>query len=134
MWRTWFDRDLVVAGKVIVKEGEKLVSKYWRSTRPLVHLPSLCIHLDRKDEFNPNKETNIKPIWSMAIVDQLFGEGVTPIADDVYNLDEKHASTLTNLIAKDLGIERGAIVNFELSRRVSLTPCLQPLPACTRSL
>jgi aspartyl aminopeptidase len=115
LWRTWFDRDLVVAGKVIVKEGEKLVSKYWRSTRPLVHLPSLCIHLDRKDEFNPNKETNIKPIWSMAIVDQLFGEGVTPIADDVYNLDEKHASTLTNLIAKDLGIERGAIVNFELS-------------------
>ena len=104
-----------MAGKVIVKEGEKLVSKYWRSTRPLVHLPSLCIHLDRKDEFNPNKESHLKPIWSMAVVDQLFGEGVEAISDDVYGLDEKHCSTLTNLIAKDLGIERSAIVNFELS-------------------
>ena len=104
LWRTWFDRDLILAGKIIVQEGPKLVSKYWRSTRPLVNVPSLCIHLDRKDEFCPNKETHVKPILSMAAVDQIFGEGIEPIENDVYNMDRNHINTLTSLIASDLGI------------------------------
>lgn len=115
LWRTWLDRDLILAGKIIVKENEKLVAKYWKSDRALISIPSLCIHLDRMDEFNPNKETHLKPIMSMAIVDQLFGEGVQPLANDVYNLDKNHWNTLTSLISTDLGIERDAIVDFELS-------------------
>ena len=47
LWRTWFDRDLSLAGKVIVKDGNKLVAKYWNAGRPLMKVPSLAIHLDR---------------------------------------------------------------------------------------
>jgi aspartyl aminopeptidase len=48
LWRTWFDRDLTLAGKVIVMEKGKLVSKLWYAKKPLIVLPSLCIHLDRE--------------------------------------------------------------------------------------
>ena len=116
LWRTWFDRDLILAGKVIVKEDRRLVSKYWRSERPLANLPSLCIHLDTEREaFSPNKERHLKPVMSTQIIDSLFGEDVPPVSNDLYNLDKNHFATLTNLISEDLAIERDSIVNFELS-------------------
>ena len=77
LWRTWFDRDLSLAGKVIVKEGDKLVSKYWNAGRPLMKVPSLAIHLDRSDEFKPNKETHLKPILTTNIVNNLFGSDIS---------------------------------------------------------
>jgi len=84
LWRTWFDRDLSLAGKVIVKEGQKLHSHYWNGVRPLMKVPSLAIHLDRSDEFNPNKETHLKPMLATAVVNNLFGEGVTKVSDDTF--------------------------------------------------
>lgn len=52
LWRTWFDRDLTIAGKVIVKsaEGNKLESKYWHAKRALLKLPNLAIHLCREEQ------------------------------------------------------------------------------------
>ena len=35
--------------------------------------------------------------------------------NDSYNIDKNHWNTLTDLIAKDLKINRESIVNFELS-------------------
>ena len=76
LWRTWFDRDLSLAGKVIVQQDGKLVSKYWDAGRPLMKVPSLAIHLDREPEFKPNKETHLKPILATNIVHNLFGDSV----------------------------------------------------------
>jgi aspartyl aminopeptidase len=115
LWRTWFDRDLSLAGKVIVMQNGVLVSKNWRANKPLLVLPSLCIHLDREETFKPNKETHLKPMIGMSIVDQLFGEGVEPLENDNYNIDKNHWNTLTDLMANDLNISREDIVNFELS-------------------
>jgi len=78
-------------------------------------VPSLAIHLDRSEEFKPNKETHVKPVISMELVNSLFGEGVSKIEDDKFNLDHRHLSTLTDLIAKDLGCKREQIVDFELN-------------------
>lgn len=69
LWRTWFDRDLTLAGKIIVMEKGKLVSKLWNAKKPIVCLPSLCIHLDRSEEFKPNVETHCKPMIATSIVD-----------------------------------------------------------------
>ena len=78
VWRTWFDRDLSLAGKVVAKDGSKLVSKYWDASRPLLKIPSLAIHLDTEREaFAPNKETHLKPILASTIVNDLFGDGVS---------------------------------------------------------
>ena len=71
LWRTWFDRDLGLAGKVIVKDGQtgKLKSMLWDSGSPLMNVASLCIHLDRSTNFDPNRESHIKPILATNLVD-----------------------------------------------------------------
>lgn len=117
LWRTWFDRDLTVAGKVVVmsEDGLKLESRLWKCGHALMKVPNLAIHLDRADEFNPNKETHIKPILAMNIVDQIFGENVTKIEDDKFQLDEKHLNTLTSMMANDLKVDRQRIIDFELN-------------------
>lgn len=89
LWRTWFDRDLGLAGKVIYINSEgKLTSKLWDSKSAVMNVPSLCIHLAREPEFNPSKETHLKPILASACIDQLMGEGVTSFEGkpDVYNV------------------------------------------------
>ena len=116
LWRTWFDRDLTLAGKVIVKEADsdRLTSRYWWAEKPLVKLPNLCIHLQR-DETAINKEIELKPLLAMAVVENLFKGGIESLADDKFRVDEKHFASLTNLMAKDLNVRREDIVDFELN-------------------
>ena len=51
----------------------------------------------------------------MNIVDQIFGENVTKIEDDKFQLDEKHLNTLTSMMANDLKVDRQRIIDFELN-------------------
>ena len=70
LWRTWFDRDLGLAGKIIVQGSDKkLSSMLWDSKSAVMNVPSLCIHLDREDTFKPNKETHLKPILASYAID-----------------------------------------------------------------
>ncbi|KAK9283992.1 hypothetical protein L1049_012250 [Liquidambar formosana] len=69
LWHTWFDRDLSVAGRVIVRGSDgSFLHKLVRVKRPLLRVPTLAIHLDRtvnKDGFKPNLETHLVPLLSM---------------------------------------------------------------------
>ena len=51
LWHTWFDRDLSVAGRVILKEekdGDVSFShRLVRIEEPIMRIPTLAIHLDR---------------------------------------------------------------------------------------
>ena len=71
-----------------------------------------------------NKEAHLRPILATSVVDGLFGEGVEKIADDKFQLEKRHFNTLTDLIAKDLKINRDQIIDFELNLCDAQPACL----------
>ena len=77
LWHTWFDRDLILAGKLVVKSGDTYKTKLWRSQNALFKIPNLAIHLttDRKS-FEPNTETHLRPIFSSEIYRKLLNPDV----------------------------------------------------------
>ena len=68
LWHTWFDRDLSVAGKIVVNEGttnNPSLKEYLVDVKKsILRIPSLAIHLDRSvhEGFKFNNETNLTPI------------------------------------------------------------------------
>lgn len=77
MWHTWFDRDLTLAGRIIIKDDSGFKVKLWSHKNALVQIPTLAIHLrsqEEKEKFGFNKETHLKPIIASSVVDSLFNE------------------------------------------------------------
>lgn len=62
---TWFDRPLSVAGRVIVKENDRLVAKLVNIDRDLVMIPSVAIHMNRtvNDGYAYNKQVDMLPLF-----------------------------------------------------------------------
>ena len=70
LWHTWFDRDLSIAGRVIIQKSSTARPIYFENKlvkidRSILRVPNLCIHLrsaDERDIFKINKEDHIVPI------------------------------------------------------------------------
>ena len=75
LWHTWFDRDLSLAGCCVVEDGQGgFLRRLVRIQRPLLRVPSLCIHLQSQEErkaFAPNKETHLQ-VKSISVFNQRF--------------------------------------------------------------
>lgn len=63
---TWLDRPLSVAGRVVVKENGKLVTKLVDFEENLCIIPNVAIHFNREInkgmEYNP--QVDMQPLWS----------------------------------------------------------------------
>ncbi|XP_068309057.1 probable aspartyl aminopeptidase [Pyrus communis] len=133
LWHTWFDRDLTIAGRVIVaeeKDGSVSYShKLVRIEEPIMRIPTLAIHLDRdvKDAFKVNTQTHLLPILATAVKAELEkvvaedGEANSDAQTDGKKSNEKttsnaskHHSLLLQLLADQLGCELEHISDFEL--------------------
>ena len=64
---SWLDRDLGLAGRVTVRDGDAVSTRLFRDDRPLLRVPQLAIHLDREIHENGlllNKQQHMVPIWA----------------------------------------------------------------------
>ena len=57
---TWFDKPLSVAGRVMVKEGNQIVTKLLNIDRDLLLIPNVAIHMNRavNDGYKYNKQAS----------------------------------------------------------------------------
>ncbi|KAF4629148.1 hypothetical protein G7Y89_g9004 [Cudoniella acicularis] len=126
IWHTWFDRDLSIAGRAMVKDGKgNIVQKLVKVERPILRIPTLAIHLDRSTNFDPNKETELFPIAGL-IAAELNRTGAKaeqteeekPEADQAFRplkaLSERHHPYVIEIIAEHAGVEPEDVVDFEM--------------------
>ncbi|XP_065185228.1 aspartyl aminopeptidase-like [Sycon ciliatum] len=125
IWSTWFDRDLTVAGRVVVREASgdsmKLHSKLIHIEKPIMRIPHMAIHLQREmnEKFNPNRETEMVPVLAMSITEKLNSQATANCAakpkDAQYeNQAQKHHPLLIKLLSDKLGCQAEDILDFEL--------------------
>eukprot|EP00199_Chlamydomonas_sp_CCMP681_P000378 CAMPEP_0119116542 /NCGR_PEP_ID=MMETSP1180-20130426/52340_1 /TAXON_ID=3052 ORGANISM="Chlamydomonas cf sp, Strain CCMP681" /NCGR_SAMPLE_ID=MMETSP1180 /ASSEMBLY_ACC=CAM_ASM_000741 /LENGTH=537 /DNA_ID=CAMNT_0007105703 /DNA_START=126 /DNA_END=1739 /DNA_ORIENTATION=- len=142
LWTTWFDRDLGLAGRVLVRgsDGTSITQRLVKVARPIMRIPMLAIHLQpaefRTTGFKPNLQTNFAPLLATAIKAQLglsepptsttgsgksnsdsaaVGSATASVPlPPVRPEASKHHPVLMELLAKDLGVQVADIVDFEL--------------------
>jgi|TARA_B110000208_G_scaffold117818_1_gene144310 aspartyl aminopeptidase len=112
LWTTWFDRDLTVAGRVILKDPATgaLSPRLVKVERPICRIPMLAIHLERgsgtKLEVNP--EAHLAPVLALAAAAAL---GASVAGESAVS---RHSAPLIAVLAEELECEASAIVDLEL--------------------
>lgn len=112
LWHTWFDRELTVAGRVVVqKTGETaLTTRLVHIDRPIMRIPTLAIHLqsaEEREKFAPNKENHVAPVICTKELAKAMGLGERAAGD--------HNSVLMKLLSEAAGCDGSEIVDFDLS-------------------
>ncbi|KAF7728169.1 hypothetical protein EC973_006563 [Apophysomyces ossiformis] len=114
IWHTWFDRDLSVAGRVLVeKDNGTFQHTLVKIDRPILRIPTLAIHLDRSsnDGFSFNKETQLAPILATETKAALNGLKEPSGAE----AERSHHPLLIRLLAEEMKINPDQIRDFELA-------------------
>jgi aspartyl aminopeptidase len=110
LWHTWFDRDLILAGRVVYEHEGKYTSALWRSDRALMKIPNLAIHLsDDRAKFEPSKENHLKPFYDSVVFKKLLNEKL----EEEGQIFSKHNAGLIKLVSEQLKISPKSIVDFD---------------------
>lgn len=131
LWHTWFDRDLTVAGRVVVRHEmtDALQFRLVTIPRPILRIPNLAIHLSRNlytDGFKPNKETETTPILATKLAEainapQAVGEVKAKKAPSAKVsktpglASDRHPPLLLQALARELDVKPERIVDLDLS-------------------
>lgn len=89
LWHTWFDRDLGLAGRLLLQASDNaalLEERLVLLDKPILRIPSLAIHLDRSADgnFKYNAETHLQAISGMLSPDgKTFLERILSIDNGV---------------------------------------------------
>ena len=105
LWNSWFDRDLTVAGRVVLSLGERIESRLIHIKRPILVIPELAIHLSsNREAFEYNKESHLKPVLCSLL------------ASNKSHPDNsgKHPEGLLHLIAQELNCSVEDISDLDL--------------------
>jgi aspartyl aminopeptidase len=123
LWHTWFDRDLGIAGRVIVRQqgSGELSVRLVHIKKPILRIPNLAIHLTSnyvQNGFKVDREKHTVPILGLEAVEaQLNGlrENKTESErEDMSSAARRHPSALLALLAEELGVLPVEIVDLDL--------------------
>ncbi|KAJ0426207.1 peptidase M18 [Aspergillus carlsbadensis] len=125
IWHTWFDRDLGVAGRAMVRaEDGSIVQKLIKIDRPILRIPTLAIHLERQETFSFNKETQLFPIAGMIAAElnrtgqpkeeKKNEEGESAEFSPLKSITERHHLHIVELIAAEAGVKPNDVLDFEM--------------------
>ncbi len=108
----WFDRPLSVAGRLAVKEGNRIATKLVKVDRDLLMIPNLAIHFNREvnDGYKYNAQVDMLPLYGGADAKGTFMETVAESAgvkrEDILG----HDLYLYNRVPEASGGQRGVPV------------------------
>lgn len=98
---TWFDRPLSIAGRVLLRSDNPLrpVARLLHVKRPLLLIPHIAIHFNREvNDGNPlNRQRDMMPV--LGFINNHF----------------ERENLLLGIIAEELGVAVGDILDFDLS-------------------
>jgi aspartyl aminopeptidase len=111
LWHTWFDRDLTVAGRVVLQQkgSSRITTKLVNLKKPILRIPTLAIHLTsaaEREAFAPNKESHVAPV---------SGTHLMATANAEVDRLNDHNAGLMRLIADSCGVAIEEILDFDLS-------------------
>ncbi|KAK5127274.1 hypothetical protein LTR08_004463 [Meristemomyces frigidus] len=129
LWHTWFDRDLGVAGRVMVKTTDGgMAQRLVRINKPVCRIPNLAVHFGGSVPFEFNKEAQLLPIAGLVSAElNRTGRTVeeTKTAESeaekeagfepLRSVKQRHHPYLISLIAAEAGCKEEEILDFELS-------------------
>ena len=123
VWRGWLDRPLSVAGRVVIRQGERLVSRLVNIDRDLLVIPGVAIHMDR----SVNKGAELNPAVDLL---PLLGCGKEPgafrklIAEAAGVREEHLLSTELFLYPRTKAVQTGLNGEFIVSPRLDDLQCV----------
>ena len=123
VWRGWLDRPLSVAGRVVIRQGDRLVSRLVNIDRDLLVIPGVAIHMDR----SVNKGAELNPAVNLL---PLLGCGKEPgafrklIAEAAGVREEHLLSTELFLYPRTKAVQTGLNGEFIVSPRLDDLQCV----------
>ncbi|KIV85113.1 aspartyl aminopeptidase [Exophiala sideris] len=138
LWHTWFDRDLGVAGRVMVRDTDgNVVQKLVHINKPILRIPTLAVHLDRQETFSFNKETQLFPIAGLVAAelkrqDEKKSKTANEEEEDetrkpfspLKAITTRHHPHIVELIASNAGVSAEEVVDFEIVLYDTQKACL----------
>jgi len=129
VWHSWFDRDLSLAGRIVVSTPERsLESHLVRIDSPILRIPTLAIHLDRtvNEAFKFNSETHLLPIFATISkkLNNLEKDTSEVKPNDIPPITEAHHPELLSMLSDNLKVNIGQIVDLELCLYDTQPACL----------
>lgn len=104
----WLNRDLGLAGAIIVKDDGNFSRKLIDSKEPIAFIPLLAEHFGIKEDLNYNKQTEMRPIIGTT-------EKLTPTNDELASpLFQKHPLPLLRYISQLSNTNLKDIVQLDL--------------------
>ncbi|KAL4228731.1 hypothetical protein ACF0H5_011774 [Mactra antiquata] len=118
IWHTWFDRDLKLAGRVLVRNGDKIEHRLVHVRKPILKVPNICIHLqrDHNEKHSVNKESHVCPILATSVQSALNGNNSSTDKDENKSgqTSSKLQPLLVQLLCDELQVSPDQLLDFDL--------------------